>query len=288
MSGTTTATKTQAIVDSLNVDMCKEHGAIVMYLQHSWQAGGNRLAERVRRVSREEMWHMEWLAEAIYDLGGTPAVQREAISTFDTIRASLEVDVHAEEDALDHYRHTLSLLGEDDESLRRLIERIMGDEQAHHAIFKELLDELERLGEDTFKPLAWAEMVDVPRLVPNAEREYEGLLQYLWSKFICGDTDQAEKYFELSIDEMRHLEWIAEAILYKPNPQLGVNVLPRVHPLGQCDAATSRMTDYENTTMSEYMHSRDAVASEDLRKLLDRIIFQHDYHQFTLEGIRGD
>jgi len=286
MPGPTTTTKTQAIIDSLNTDMCKEHGAIVMYLQHSWQAGGNRLAERVRRVAREEMWHMEWLAEAIYDLGGTPAVQREVISTFDTIRASLEVDVHAEEDALDHYRHTLSLLGEEDESLRRLIERIMGDEQAHHAIFQELLGEVGRLGENTFKPMAWAEMVDVQRVVPNAEREYEGLLQYLWSRFKCGNGDEAEKYFELSIDEMRHMEWIAEAVLYKPNPQFGVNVLPRVHALAECGAAAGRMTDYENTTMGEYMHSRDAVASEDLRTLLDRIIFQHDYHQYVVEELR--
>lgn len=273
------------ILDSLQVDLEKEHAAVVMYLLHGWRMGKNGPAEDVRRIAREEMWHMEWLGEAIAERGGVPSVRREDVFTFDSIRASLERDIQAEQEAVSHYKHTLSLLGDGDEQLRRLIERIVDDEHHHEAQFRELLRGVDRLGERALRPTEVLSRVDAAAVDPNLRREYEGLLQYLWNKFACGEGEEAESYFELSVDEMRHMQWLAERMAGTRMPSVDMPEGGSVSAMRSCDGARERAQAYEDVAMGEYMHARDGVVDEDLRTLLNRIIFQHDYHQFRLQSL---
>lgn len=285
---TATSTDTKAVIESLNVDLQKEHAAIVMYLAHALRMGRHGIAEDVRRISREEMWHMEWLGEAITELGGKPSVARDEVFNPDSIRASLQKDLEAEQGAVEHYKHTLSLLGEDDEHLRRLIERIVDDERAHEARFRELIGEVERLGERALHPVEMISMRDAETIAPNIQREYQGLLQYMWNKFACGEGEEAEKQFEISVNEMRHMTWLGGWIIGTTTPQLAFPKGSDVETPSSCDASLAVADDYEQTAMSEYMHSRDVVVDEGLRTLLNHIIYQHDYHQFQLQELREE
>ena len=57
--------KRTPVIESLNTDLALEHGAIIQYLFHAVQLRDTPLAGPVMEMAREEMWHMDWLVEAI-------------------------------------------------------------------------------------------------------------------------------------------------------------------------------------------------------------------------------
>jgi len=58
----------QAIVEMLNADLRDEHAAVVQYLQHAYAIGEGEA------FAREEMRHLDWLAEELAELGGHPPI----------------------------------------------------------------------------------------------------------------------------------------------------------------------------------------------------------------------
>ena len=88
---------------SLQADLSLEHGAIVQYVIHGALLRDVAITEPVRRIAREEMWHFEWLAEAIRDRGGEPALDRAEVFLPTLMAESMREDVEAEERALTHY-----------------------------------------------------------------------------------------------------------------------------------------------------------------------------------------
>ena len=130
------------ILASLNDDLALEHGAIIQYVIHGVQLREAGITDPVRKTAREEMWHFEWLAEAIRDRGGEPGLDRANVFLSASVGESLREDVASEEMALEHYERTLALVGDSDPDLRALIERIMADERHHHASFGRLAEEV--------------------------------------------------------------------------------------------------------------------------------------------------
>ena len=68
--------KTQ-IVELLQKDMRGEHQAIIQYLQHAYALGEGELAGQIEAIAREEMRHLDWLADASVELGGYPSMERD-------------------------------------------------------------------------------------------------------------------------------------------------------------------------------------------------------------------
>ena len=68
--------KKEEIVALLNEDLEGEHGAIIQYLSHAYAMGEGELACEIEALAREEMRHLDWLAETIIELGGKPSMQR--------------------------------------------------------------------------------------------------------------------------------------------------------------------------------------------------------------------
>ena len=64
------------LIDMLNADIASEHGAIVQYLTHAYAIGEGEVACEIEGIAREEMRHLDWLAETVVDLGGTPSLSR--------------------------------------------------------------------------------------------------------------------------------------------------------------------------------------------------------------------
>ena len=66
----------EKIIALLNQDLQDEHGAIIQYLNHAYGIGEGEMACEIEAVARDEMRHLDWLAETIVELGGTPSLER--------------------------------------------------------------------------------------------------------------------------------------------------------------------------------------------------------------------
>ena len=65
--------KRQALIDMLNADLRDEHASVIRYLIHAYQVGEDTpLGALLLSMAREEMWHMDWLADAIGEMGAEP------------------------------------------------------------------------------------------------------------------------------------------------------------------------------------------------------------------------
>ncbi len=197
------------VITSLKADLALEHAAIVQYVIHGAQLRDVGITDPVRKTAREEMWHFEWLSEAIRDRGGEPVLDRADVFLPTSMADAMREDVAAEDRALAHYAQTLALIGDSDPDLTTLIERIVADERYHRARFGQLAAEVSAGGEEAYAAHPIMGPEDLAVAGPTIAVEYAGLLQYLWNKYGCGDCDQGEGYFELAVDDMRHLTWVA-------------------------------------------------------------------------------
>lgn len=124
------------IIEFLNEALSAELAAINQYFAHSklcenW--GWQRLAEKYREESIEEMRDAEHLMDRIILLDGLPNMQRiDSVRVGETVREQLEVDRDLEMAAIDRYRRGVVLaLEEGDPGTRELLERLVVGEEEH-------------------------------------------------------------------------------------------------------------------------------------------------------------
>ena len=271
------------VIASLKEDMALEHAAIVQYVIHGVLLRDVPITDPVRRTAREEMWHFEWLSEAIRERGGEPALDRAEVFLPTSMAESMREDVAAEVRALSHYARTLELIGDSDEGLTRLIERIVADERHHRTMFEQLASEVRSGGEAAYAPRPIMGPEDLGVVGPTIGVEYMTALQYLWNKYGCGDCDQGEQYFEFAIDEMRHLTWAAA---YLPGladpvaPDVPSSQVRYVHSTAEARDAAERL---EAQAAAFYSGKVREAKSEALRDDLARALGQHEFHRYELE-----
>jgi bacterioferritin len=59
------------IIALLNQDLGGEHTAIIQYLTHAYAMGESEMACEIEAIAREEMRHLDWLAEKLVDKKGS-------------------------------------------------------------------------------------------------------------------------------------------------------------------------------------------------------------------------
>ena len=273
------------IIASLNDDLALEHGAIFQYIIHSVQLRDTPLADAVKRMAREEMWHLEWLAEAIRDRGGEPTLERAPVFVSAGMGESLRTDVETEGAALSHYEATLAIIGDSDPGLRALIERIMDDERHHAAQFTQLAAEVEAGGEPAYAATGRIQPSDFGVIGPTMTTEYAGILQYLWNKYGCGDCEQGELYFDLAIDEMRHAGWAASYVAGMGVPQAVEVPADKVAFVRSAAEAHERAQTLEQQAEALYAVKAPEAVSPHLRSDLERAAVQHAFHRRVLDAM---
>jgi bacterioferritin len=284
MEGATMAASTEVLA-SLNGDLALEHGAILQYVIHGTQLRDVAVTDLVKRVAREEMWHFEWLAEAIRDRGGEPALDRADVFTSLSLAESMRADVETEGRALAHYERTLEVIGDSDEDLTRLIERIMSDERAHRTTFERLGAQAVSAGEESWAPAPRTGPQDLPVAGATIGNEYATVLQYLMNKYGCGDCDQAEDYFDLAVDEMRHMSWAASYVVGLAPPQPPPVPSDRVRFVHGTAEARELAELLETSAAEFYAVKIEEASSDSLRGELSRASEQHDYHRYRVSRL---
>ena len=129
----------EKIIELLNKDLQDEHGAIIQYLNHAYAMGEGEMACEIEANSRDEMRHLDWLAETIVELGGTISLERGTMRMGgESVADWMKNDVLLEEGAIDQYKEHINLI--DDPKIKRLLQRILSDEEAHLGKFEHFVE----------------------------------------------------------------------------------------------------------------------------------------------------
>jgi bacterioferritin len=261
------------IIDLLNRDLEGEHGAIIQYLTHAYAMGEGEMACEIEAISREEMRHLDWLAETIVELGGVPSLKRGKMRMGNKSVADwMNNNVLLEEDAIALYREHIKTI--DDPKIKRLLQRILSDEESHHGDFQHFVDKAGKEGTEDIRGNRQDRVTQI--LNWGIEHEYTVVLQYLLHSYMSPNKDVKQQMEDQAINEMQHLGWLAEEMV-------GGGGAPRIeHAEVDQSTKTSDMLQadikIEKEVAAEYDRAAKEVEDPDLKKLLTRVRDHEIYH----------
>ena len=271
------------IIELLNQDLQDEHGAIIQYLGHAYAMGEGELSCEVEAIAREEMRHLDWLAETIVELGGKPSLKRGSMRAGgSSVPDWMGNDVRLEEDAISHYEDHIKKI--DDPKIKRLLKRILADENAHHGQFAHFVDKSRREGLKDVR--GKKNNADTKFLNWGVEHEYTVILQYLFHSYVSGNEEARKQLEDQAINEMQHLGWLAEEIVDGG----GTPVLEHQEANQDVIPADALRADIaiEKVVADKYDEYARKTNSEDLRELLVRIRDNELYHLDVFNDLLKD
>jgi bacterioferritin len=265
--------KKEEIIALLNKDLEGEHGAIIQYLTHAYAMGEGEMACEIEAIAREEMRHLDWLADTVVGLGGTPSLKRGKMRTEGkSVSDWMKNDVLAEEDAISMYKEHIKAIG--DRKIKRLLKRILSDEESHHGDFAHFVDKAKKEGAKDLR----GDRKDRVAAVLNwgIEHEYTVVLQYLLHSYMAKDEEMKLEMQDQAINEMQHMGWLAEEMVSgKGNPRMEHTKVDKSTKMGDMLRADIKI---EKEVAAEYDRAAKEVTVPDLKKLLKRIRDHELYH----------
>ena len=261
------------IIALLNQDLEGEHGAIIQYLTHAYAMGEGEMACEIEAIAREEMRHLDWLAETIVELGGVPKLKRGKMRMGDQSVADwMRNDVLLEEEGMNLYREHIKLV--DDPKIKRLLQRILSDEESHHGDFMHFVDKAQK---ESAKDVRGSRQDRITQILNRGiEHEYTVILQYLFHSYMTKNKEVKKQMEDQAINEMQHLGWLAEEMV-------GGGGKPRIeHTEVDRSTKTADMLradiKIEQEVAAEYDRAAKEVEEVDLKQLLLRIRDHEVYH----------
>jgi bacterioferritin len=263
----------EKIIEMLNLDIEGEHGAIIQYLLHAYAMGEGEMSCEIEALAREEMRHLDWLAETVVELGGTPSIKRgnmrmggQAVSEW------MANDVLLEGDAIKLYKEHIKAIG--DPKIKRLLKRILSDEESHQGDFEHFVDKAKKEGatdqqgdkvDETTKVLNW-----------GIEHEYTVILQYLLQSYLATNDEAKKELEDQAINEMQHLGWLAEELVDGGSrPIIEHTKVDRSRKLADMLRSDIKI---EKEVADTYDKAAKKMKDPGLKKLLERIRDHEIYH----------
>lgn len=139
------------VIKLLNEALATEYVCVLRYYRHYFMASG-MLADAVKAQflehAQQEQEHAHALAERIVQLGGEPdlnpdTLTRRAHAEYKPgkdLRDMVKEDLIAERIAIDSYREMIHYVGDRDTTTKRILERILAQEEEHADEFADLLN----------------------------------------------------------------------------------------------------------------------------------------------------
>jgi len=125
----------EKIIKALNIDIGLEIGAIIQYIMHEVMAEGMEspaIMEKFESISKDEMKHMERLAQRVNYLGGVPNTKPAPIKIGGTLKKMVQDDLNGEYTAIKTYKGHIKMCEEiGDTTTRLMLEEILTDEEGH-------------------------------------------------------------------------------------------------------------------------------------------------------------
>ena len=261
------------MIEILNKDLEDEHGAIIQYLSHAYAIGEGELACEIEAIAREEMRHLDWLAEIIVDLGGTPSLKRGTMRTGGAqVTDWMKNNVLLEEGAIEGY--TAHIKAIDDPKIKRLLQRILSDEQSHRGDFEHFVEKVAREKMKDIRGSCSDKLVQT--LNWGIEHEYTVILQYIFQAYMTSNPEAQKELHDQAINEMQHLGWLAEKLV-------GISGNPRIeHTRVDQTTDTADMMRSDIAIEKEVAEAYDKAANETddpgLKELFLRLRDHELYH----------
>ena len=261
------------IIGLLNKDLEGEHGAIIQYLNHAYAMGEGEMACEIEAIAREEMRHLDWLAETIVSLGGVPSMVRgDMLSGGEAVVDWMKNDVRLEEDAIAMYEEHIKAI--DDPKIKRLLRRILSDEKSHRGDFEHFVDKAKKEGAKDLRGSRQDRVAQV--LNWGIEHEYTVVLQYLFHSYMTSNEEVRKEMQDQAINEMQHLGWLSEEMVDgggTPRIEHGdVDRSPRTADMLRADI------NIEREVAAEYDRAAKEIEDPGLEQLLLRIRDHEVYH----------
>lgn len=261
------------IIGLLNRDLEGEHAAIIQYLTHAYAMGEGEMACEIEAIAREEMRHLDWLAETIVELGGTPSLKRGTMRVGgESVSDWMMNDVRQEEDGIALYEEHIKAI--DDPHINRLLGRILSDEKSHRGDFEHFVNKADKEGA---KDVRGTRQDKITRVLNwGIEHEYTVILQYLLHSYMTANEDVKKEMQDQAINEMQHLGWLSEKMVDEKGT-------PRIEHI-EVDQSTKTADmlradiQIEREVAAEYDRAAKEIEEPDLKELLKRIRDHEVYH----------
>jgi len=261
------------IIALLNQDLEGEHAAIIQYLTQAYAMGEGEMACEIEAIAREEMRHLDWLAETIVELGGIPSLKRGRMRVDgESVTDWMKNNVLLEEDAMNPYREHIKAI--DNPKIKRLLKRILSDEESHHGDFMHFVEKAQKEGA---KDLRGSRQDRITQILNwGIEHEYTVILQYLFHSYMTSNKDVKKEMEDQAINEMQHLGWLGEKMVdISGNPRIEHT---EVDQSTKTDDMLQEDIKIEQEVAAEYERATKEVSEADLKSLLSRIRDQELYH----------
>ncbi|WP_448588593.1 ferritin-like domain-containing protein [Thermocrinis sp.] len=270
------------LINMLLYNVALEHSAIVQYLYHIFLITDANITSEIEEIARQEMRHLKWFAQKVVQLGGGVVLDRLE----DMIMVGgpdwedmLSKDVLAEEMAIEIYSKQLEVVKDD--SVKRLLERVIKDENTHRFEFSELR---EKVKEGILCPQEAGPMIDQKTLsVLNKflQEEYASIIKYLYQFFHSKDINHKDVMLDLAVESMVHMGKIGEKI-----GELGgmPDIRTDLSPPKRIDMQKSVEEEilFEQQTGDEYKEEIKMFQDPEIKKLFEFIEHQEEYHKHML------
>ena len=161
-----------------------------------------------------------------------------------------------------------------DPKVKRLLKRILSDEESHHGDFRHFVDKTSREGmtdvrgtrdDRTVRLLNW-----------GVEHEYTVILQYLFHSYMATDEEVREQLVDQAVNEMQHLGWLAEKLVsLSSSPRIEHTEVDQSRDMMQMLDADIRI---ENQVAQTYDKATRELDDSRVVELLARIRDQEMYH----------
>ena len=261
------------IIEILNRDLEDEHGAIIQYLRHAYAMGEGETACEIEAFARDEMRHLDWLAETIVKLGGKPSLKRGTqILTGKDIPHMMQNDVDLEQGAIKNYTAHIKMI--DDPTIQRLLQRILADEKAHHGKFEHFVEKAVR---ERLKDIRGDRKDDVTKTLDwGIGHEYTVILQYMFHSYMSRNEEAKKQLEDQAINEMQHMGWLSEEMVSSG----GDPTLEHTEPDQSTDPAEMLKVDIkiEKEVAEGYNKAARETKDAGLRELFTRIRDNEKYH----------
>ncbi|MFC1940823.1 ferritin-like domain-containing protein [Chloroflexota bacterium] len=260
------------IIVLLNKDLEDEHGAIIQYLNHAYAMGEGEMACEIEAIARDEMRHLDWLAETIVELGGVPSLERGTMRVGgESVTDWMGNNVLLEEGANQYKEHIGAI---DNPKIKRLLQRILSDEESHHGDFQHFVGKAQREGAKDVRGTHADKIAQT--LNWGIEHEYTVILQYIFHSYMTPNKEAKKEFEDQAINEMQHLGWLSEKMI-------DLSGSPRIeHTEVDQSTKTADMLKADIKIEKEVAAAYDRAAKEtedpDLKKLFIRLRDHEVYH----------
>lgn len=280
----------QELVDMLNKDLADEHASVIRYLVHAYQAGEDTpLGSMMLSMAREEMWHMDWLADEIGEMGEEPDMRQGVYPHDPTSNATLlRSYIEWEEGLVEAYAAQAAQV--DSPGLKRILMQQSKESRTHAKRFAAMLDKLGAAAEEplnyedtgAFSP----EMSE--RLQGEMSDEYRLVLQHLRHAFVFeSESCPASSELELTaMRHMKHLSYFAEELAEAGRePLFADQELDASRSIGPALMSDLELTKRARERFAELSQDPEIMQHRGLKTELDHMVIQEEFLTANVEGL---